>query len=64
MNNELIRIDKLNEEEPVYGYELAHALKRYDPHRIAYTRGVAHGLLYAAALLISIVLLWITKVGG
>ena len=31
-------------------------------HHYSYQRGIAHGFLYAAALLLSIVLLWITKI--
>jgi hypothetical protein len=64
IKGELIRIDKIGGDEPVYGYELASALNKYNPHKAAYNRGVTHGLLYAAALLIFIVLLWITRVGG
>ena len=62
IHGELIRIDKIGQEEPVYKDELINALNNYNPYKRAYIKGVAHGLLYAAALLISAILLWLTKI--
>jgi hypothetical protein len=57
----LVHIDNLNMDEPVYKDELIYALNNYNPHLKAYHRGIAHGLMYASALLIAFVLLWLTK---
>lgn len=62
IRGELIRIDKINEDEPVHRDELINALNNYNPYKRAYNRGVAHGLLYAAVLLILAFLLWLTKI--